>query len=65
MIARNDDLDELPADLVSDVLDYSLQALPEEDRPKAKRELLQILADIHRDTGAEFPSWLTILLGEE
>lgn len=64
MIARNDDPD-LPADLVGDVLDYSLKALPEGDRPAAKRELLKILADAHRQTGAVFPPWLTILLGEE
>jgi hypothetical protein len=50
---------------VSDVLDDSLNALPEEDRPKAKRELLEILADEHRRTGAVFPSRLTILLEEE
>lgn len=56
---------DLPAELVSEILDHSLKALPEEDRPDAKRELLQMLADIHRDTGAELPSWLMTLLGEE
>ena len=64
MIAPNNDPD-LPADLVSDVLDHSLKELPEEDRPGAKRKLLEILADAHRRHGAEFPSWLTILLAEE
>jgi hypothetical protein len=64
MIAPNNDPD-LPADLVSDMLNHSLRALPEEDRPDAKRRLLQILADAHQKYGAEFPPWLTILLAEE
>ena len=63
MTTRDEDPD-LPTELVSEILDHSLRALPEEDRPDAKRGLLEMLADIHRDTGAEFPSWLTTLLGE-
>jgi hypothetical protein len=55
-----DDGEELPPELMLDVLGASLDALPEQDRPVARRATLEHFAGLYTSRGLPVPPWVRI-----
>jgi hypothetical protein len=53
-----DEGEELPVDLMLDVIDASLLNLPEESRPEARRDVLEHFAKIFTRRGYPVPEWV-------
>jgi hypothetical protein len=52
--------EELPPDVMLDVVDASVLALPEETRPQARRSVLEFYAALYTSRGAPVPPWVRI-----
>lgn len=52
--------DELSPDLMLWLLERTLDAIPEGERPKAFRELLEMFAGFYEDTNLPVPEWVVL-----
>jgi hypothetical protein len=59
-----DEGEELPPDVMLDVVDASVLALPEDARSQARRSVLEFYAGLYTSRGAPVPSWVRIGLNE-
>ena len=55
-----DEGEELPPDLMLDVIDASLGALSEDARPEARRSVLEMFAGLYTSYGRPVPPWVRI-----
>ena len=61
-LSENEDEDEedLPPEVMLWLLERTLDAIPEEERPKAVRRMLEMFAGFYEKTGLQMPEWIAL-----
>jgi hypothetical protein len=59
-LAEGEDEDDLPPEVMLWLLERTLDAISETERPKALRGLLEMFAEIYEDTDVPVPDWVVL-----
>lgn len=52
--------EDLPAELMLEVIEKSLSNIPDESRPEARRETIAMFAGIYERAGLPLPAWVRL-----